>query len=164
MRWTLPGQTLPQHTLYRLHLLSLGRPFPSSPLPQHTLYRLHQGNFGQLTQTMIFASAHSIQVASERLVIDEAEAALPQHTLYRLHRQKYTVQLLTNYKMCCESVDSFSADHKWFTALTIFPCSFTTKATYVAISGSIGRTIDRFCRCELCYHILIAMGSRNTHA
>ena len=133
-----------------------------------------------------FASAHSIQVASTmvRFALEINELclstlysgcipgqipvlkvffSLPQHTLFRLHRQKYTVQLLTNCKMCCESVDSFSADHKRFTALTIFPCSFATKATYVAISGSIGRTIDRFCRCELCYNTLIAMGSRNTH-
>ena len=113
----------------------------SHSLPQHTLYRLHRTIIGNY----------------------KAQSTLPQHTLYRLHRPKYTVQLLTNCKMCCESVDSFSADHKRFTALTIFPCSFATKATYVAISGSIGRTIDRFCRCELCYNILIAMGSRNTH-
>ena len=133
-------------------------------LPQHTLYRLHpvverkHKDFPLLCLSTLYTGC--IVVNLRRFFYGWA---LPQHTLYRLHRQKYTVQLLTNCKMCCESVDSFSADHKRFTALTIFPCSFATKATYVAISGSIGRTIDRFCRCELCYNILIAMGSRNTH-
>ena len=142
MSCTPGGGTLPQHTLYRLHLLFWIIAATSLPLCLSTLY------------------TGCIQTTDK---IGGTISTLPQHTLYRLHRQKYTVQLLTNCKMCCESVDSFSADHKRFTALTIFPCSFATKATYVAISGSIGRTIDRFCRCELCYNILIAMGSRNTH-
>ena len=48
------------------------------------------------------------------------------------------------HAICCELVDSFSDAAKAASALTIFPCSSTVKATYIAIIDSLGRTIDRF--------------------
>ena len=48
-------------------------------------------------------------------------------------------------KTCCELVDSFSDTQKFVSALAIFPYPSAAKATYVAICGSLGRTIDRFC-------------------
>ena len=47
-------------------------------------------------------------------------------------------------KTCCELVDSFSDTQKFVSALAIFPYPSAAKATYVAICGSLGRTIDRF--------------------
>ena len=47
-------------------------------------------------------------------------------------------------RICCEKVDSFSSVGESGLALTIFPFSFTAKATYVAINDSFGRAIDRF--------------------
>ena len=47
-------------------------------------------------------------------------------------------------RICCEKVDSFSSVGESGLALTIFPFSFAAKATYVAISDSFGRAIDRF--------------------
>ena len=58
-------QPLPQHTLYRLHLSPVLRILFLCPLPQHTLYRLHQIVFPNQAELIRFASAHSIQVASE---------------------------------------------------------------------------------------------------
>lgn len=43
----------------------------------------------------------------------------------------------------------FQETRKCSQALTMFLSSSATKATYVAISGSLGRTIDRFVWCEL---------------
>ena len=48
------------------------------------------------------------------------------------------------HAICCELVDSFSDAAKAASALTIFPCSSTVKAIYIAIIDSLGRTIDRF--------------------
>ena len=48
------------------------------------------------------------------------------------------------HAICCELVDSFSDATKAASALTIFPRSSTVKAIYIAISDSLGRTIDRF--------------------
>ena len=48
------------------------------------------------------------------------------------------------HAICCELVDSFSDTAKAASALTIFPCSSTVKAIYIAIIDSLGRTIDRF--------------------
>ena len=48
------------------------------------------------------------------------------------------------HAICCELVDSFSDAAKAASALTIFPCSSTVKAIYIAIIDSLGQTIDRF--------------------
>ncbi len=63
--------------------------------------------------------------------------------------------------MCCEQVDSFSGQTP---ALTIFPSSSAAKASYDAICGSPGRTIDRFVECEHSGSFLFACGSHDTHA
>ena len=73
---------------------------------------------------------------------------LPRHVLRGMRRQKCAKRTAQFYGMCRESVDSFSQHSKSCCALTIFPCSFATKAIYIAIRGSLGRTIDRFFWCE----------------
>ena len=70
--------------------------------------------------------------------------ALPQHIPHGLHQQNRTDAMPQIHAICCELVDSFSDTAKAASALTIFPCSSTVKATYIAIIDSLGRTIDRF--------------------
>ena len=74
----------------------------------------------------------------------QASLSLPRHVLRGMRRQKCAKRTAQFYGMCRESVDSFSQHSKSCCALTIFPCSFATKAIYIAIRGSLGRTIDRF--------------------
>ena len=69
---------------------------------------------------------------------------LPQHTPHGLHQQNRTDAMPQIHAICCELVDSFSDAAKAASALTIFPCSSTVKAIYIAIIDSLGRTIDRF--------------------
>ena len=71
-------------------------------------------------------------------------AALPQHIPHGLHQQNRTDAMPQIHAICCELVDSFSDAAKAASALTIFPCSSTVKAIYIAIIDSLGRTIDRF--------------------
>ena len=61
-----------------------------------------------------------------------------------LHQQNRTDAMPQIHAICCELVDSFSDTAKAASALTIFPCSSTVKAIYIAIIDSLGRTIDRF--------------------
>ena len=70
--------------------------------------------------------------------------ALPQHIPHGLHLQNRTDAMPQIHAICCELVDSFSDAAKAASALTIFPCSSTVKAIYIAIIDSLGRTIDRF--------------------
>ena len=76
------------------------------------------------------------------------QGALPRRIPCGLHRQKCTECSTQFGGMCRESVDSFSQHCKMCRALTIFPCSSAAKAIYIAIIGSLGRTIDRFFWCE----------------
>ena len=69
---------------------------------------------------------------------------LPQHIPHGLHQQNRTDAMPQIHAICCELVDSFSDAAKAASALTIFPCSSTVKAIYIAIIDSLGRTIDRF--------------------
>ena len=69
---------------------------------------------------------------------------MPQHIPHGLHQQNRTDAMPQIHAICCELVDSFSDTAKAASALTIFPCSSTVKATYIAIIDSLGRTIDRF--------------------
>ena len=69
---------------------------------------------------------------------------LPQHIPHGLHQQNRTDAMPQIHAICCELVDSFSDATKAASALTIFPCSSTVKAIYIAIIDSLGRTIDRF--------------------
>lgn len=69
---------------------------------------------------------------------------LPQHIPHGLHQQNRTDAMPQIHAICCELVDSFSDAAKAASALTIFPCSSTAKAIYIAIIDSLGRTIDRF--------------------
>ena len=71
-------------------------------------------------------------------------APLPQHIPHGLHQQNCTDAMPQIHAICCELVDSFSDATKTASALTIFPRSSTVKAIYIAISDSLGRTIDRF--------------------
>ena len=70
--------------------------------------------------------------------------SLPQHIPHGLHQQNRTDAMPQIHAICCELVDSFSDAAKAASALTIFPCSSTVKAIYIAIIDSLGRTIDRF--------------------
>ena len=72
------------------------------------------------------------------------ENSLPQHIPHGLHQQNRTDAMPQIHAICCELVDSFSDATKAASALTIFPCSSTVKAIYIAIIDSLGRTIDRF--------------------
>ena len=91
-------------------------------LPQHIPHGLHH-----------YAEISSINIG-----------ALPQHIPHGLHQQNRTDAMPQIHAICCELVDSFSDTAKAASALTIFPCSSTVKAIYIAISDSLGRTIDRF--------------------
>ena len=73
-----------------------------------------------------------------------AVRTLPQHIPHGLHQQNRTDAMPQIHAICCELVDSFSDTAKAASALTIFPCSSTVKAIYIAIIDSLGRTIDRF--------------------
>ena len=68
------------------------------------------------------------------------------------------------FRTCVELVDSFSDSAKAASALTIFPCSSTVKAIYIAIIDSLGRTIDRFCCCEPHRIFMLADDSPDAHA
>ena len=74
----------------------------------------------------------------------EGASSLPQHIPHGLHQQNRTDAMPQIHAICCELVDSFSDATKAASALTIFPRSSTVKAIYIAISDSLGRTIDRF--------------------
>ena len=89
---------------------------------------------------------------------------LPQHIPHGLHQQNRTDAMPQIHAICCELVDSFSDTAKAASALTIFPCSSTVKATYIAIIDSLGRTIDRFLGCESHRKSLLAYASPNPHA
>ena len=114
-----------------------------------------------------FASAHPARIASDKAVENikavrlclstsrtdcifttsrarQATASLPQHIPHGLHQQNCTDATPQIHAICCEPVDSFSDATKAASALTIFPRSSTVKAIYIAISDSLGRTIDRF--------------------
>ena len=90
--------------------------------------------------------------------------SLPQHTPHGLHQQNRTDAMPQIHAICCELVDSFSDATKAASALTIFPRSSTVKAIYIAISDSLGRTIDRFLGCESHRKSLLAYASPNPHA
>ena len=90
--------------------------------------------------------------------------SLPQHIPHGLHQQNRTDAMPQIHAICCELVDSFSDTAKAASALTIFPCSSTVKATYIAIIDSLGRTIDRFLGCESHRKSLLAYASPNPHA
>ena len=114
---------------------------------------------------MNFASAHPARIASrahERK--PENGEPLPQHTPHGLHQQNRTDAMPQIHAICCELVDSFSDATKAASALTIFPRSSTVKAIYIAISDSLGRTIDRFLGCESHRKSLLAYASPNPHA
>lgn len=92
-----------------------------------------------------FASAHLARIASlSRRRSNRLNSTLPQHIPHGLHQQNRTDAMPQIHAICCELVDSFSDTAKAASALTIFPCSSTVKAIYIAIIDSLGRTIDRF--------------------
>ena len=116
---------------------------------------------------MPFASAHPARTASnyaeissinigalpqhiphglhrESVTVVTGVTTLPQHIPHGLHQQNRTDAMPQIHAICCELVDSFSDAAKAASALTIFPCSSTVKAIYIAIIDSLGRTIDRF--------------------
>ncbi len=95
----------------------------SKTLPQHVPCGLHQIRLQIPTVRSFFASARSMRIASANM-----------------HKN-----IRGLCKTCCELVDSFSDTQKFVSALAIFPYPSAAKATYVAICGSLGRTIDRFC-------------------
>ena len=121
---------------------------PNVGLSRHILrgMRPHRSNYGG--KRVHFASARPAWNASFRVGSAILLAALPRHVLRGMRRQKCAKRTAQFYGMCRESVDSFSQHSKSCCALTIFPCSFATKAIYIAIRGSLGRTIDRFFWCE----------------
>lgn len=94
---------------------------------------------------LCFASAHPARIASIAFLFFVWNfVSLPQHIPHGLHQQNRTDAMPQIHAICCELVDSFSDTAKAASALTIFPCSSTVKATYIAIIDSLGRTIDRF--------------------
>lgn len=135
-------------------------------LPQHIPHGLHLALPRLSSRQRAFASAHPVRIASEinrgrewRHGFASAHPArtaslfhnelynlhtLPQHIPHGLHQQNRTDAMPQIHAICCELVDSFSDAAKAASALTIFPCSSTVKAIYIAIIDSLGRTIDRF--------------------
>ena len=136
-------------------------------LPQHTPHGLHRTRRRLRWQAIHFASAHPARIASRDASTGSIAASplpqhtphglhpfrvpaaaffqsLPQHTPHGLHQQNRTDAMPQIHAICCELVDSFSDATKAAAALTIFPCSSTVKAIYIAIIDSLGRTIDRF--------------------
>ena len=128
---------------------------------------LHRGATGTTCSANSFVSAHPTRIASVTclspficaplclstsrtdciLVVGSGAyfvETLPQHIPHGLHQQNRTDAMPQIHAICCELVDSFSDAAKAASALTIFPCSSTVKATYIAIIDSLGRTIDRF--------------------
>ena len=106
---------------------------------------LHRGATGTTCSANSFASAHPARIASRRPASRSAKrCSWPQHTPHGLHQQNRTDAMPQIHAICCELVDSFSDAAKAASALTIFPCSSTVKAIYIAIIDSLGRTIDRF--------------------
>ncbi len=115
------------------------------PLPQRTPCGLHRTESGMSAIFVFFASAHSMRIASNPYGHPRHRLhSLPQRTPCGLHRQRCTRCNAQIVGMCCELVDSFSIVVCTTSALTIFPSSSAAKATYAAIIGSPGRTIDRF--------------------
>ena len=109
-------------------------------------YLLHCSAHDRLN-TMTFRSfrniphgLHLVSPAAPR----QNRIPLPQHIPHGLHQQNRTDAMPQIHAICCELVDSFSDTAKAASALTIFPCSSTVKAIYIAIIDSLGRTIDRF--------------------
>ena len=117
------AETLPQHVPCGLHLRCPQAVPDSRALPQHVPCGLHPRIGCTMPTASGFASARSMRIASA-------------------HMHKNIRGLC---KTCCELVDSFSDTQKFVSALAIFPYPSAAKATYVAICGSLGRTIDRFC-------------------
>ncbi len=117
-RWS----TLPQHIPHGLYPETASGKRRHGPLPQHIPHGLHH----------------------RMIEVDYSEGALPQHIPHGLHQQNRTDAMPQIHAICCELVDSFSDAAKAASALTIFPCSSTVKAIYIAIIDSLGRTIDRF--------------------
>lgn len=112
-----------------------------------------------------FASAHPAWIASvTAMKADHLKKSLPQHIPHGLHQQNRTDAMPRIHAICCELVDSFSDATKAASALTIFPRSSTVKAIYIAISDSLGRTIDRFLGCESHRKSLLTYASPNPHA
>lgn len=98
--------------------------------------------------TLVYLDTSCVECVSRAPSTSARRTALPRHVLRGMRRQKCAKRTAQFYGMCRESVDSFSQHSKSCCALTIFPCSFATKAIYIAIRGSLGRTIDRFFWCE----------------
>ena len=98
--------------------------------------------------TLVYLDTSCVECVGSRDRSCHTPAPLPRHVLRGMRRQKCAKRTAQFYGMCRESVDSFSQHSKSCCALTIFPCSFATKAIYIAIRGSLGRTIDRFFWCE----------------
>ena len=114
---------LPQHIPHGLHRYSTVSACRNDhTLPQHIPHGLHR----KRRYFAVFAKT------------------LPQHIPHGLHQQNRTDAMPQIHAICCELVDSFSDAAKAASALTIFPCSSTVKAIYIAIIDSLGRTIDRF--------------------
>lgn len=93
---------------------------------------------------MLCLSTSRTDCIKRRKAASRRHAALPQHIPHGLHQQNRTDAMPQIHAICCELVDSFSDVAKAASALTIFPCSSTVKAIYIAIIDSLGRTIDRF--------------------
>ena len=98
--------------------------------------------------TLVYLDTSCVECVSSQRTAGTWRATLPRHVLRGMRRQKCAKRTAQFYGMCRESVDSFSQHSKSCCALTIFPCSFATKAIYIAIRGSLGRAIDRFFWCE----------------
>ena len=128
---------------------------------------LHRQNPNRYWPRPCFASAHPARIASfngrgnahgRQLCLSTSRTdcidgagkplhslhTLPQHIPHGLHQQNCTDAMPQIHAICCELVNSFSDATKAASALTIFPRSSTVKAIYIAISDSLGRTIDRF--------------------
>lgn len=128
-------------------------------------YLLHCSAHDRLN-TMTFRSFRNIPHGLHPCHVfpSSSSLSLPQHIPHGLHQQNRTDAMPQIHAICCELVDSFSDAAKAASALTIFPCSSTVKAIYIAIIDSLGRTIDRFLGCESHRKSLLAYASPNPHA
>ena len=114
------------------------RSFRNIPHGLHPAHRNGKATENSLPQHIPHGLHHTDRV--QRTV----PHTLPQHIPHGLHQQNRTDAMPQIHAICCELVDSFSDAAKAASALTIFPCSSTVKAIYIAIIDSLGRTIDRF--------------------
>ena len=140
------ARSLPQHVPCGLHLAAA---LLICHLHLLCLSTFHadciEVNTNLTTDAKGFASARSMRIASSVSIMPMMRFSFASARSMRIASANMHKNIRFLCKTCCELVDSFSDTQKFVSALAIFPYPSAAKATYVAICGSLGRTIDRFC-------------------